>query len=68
LSKMLYKIGDMVKHFEDKNVYGLVTQIEKTSPKTQFCTLFCFYDGDTYSISNSALQPMKLEESNENLR
>lgn len=55
---MLYKVGDMVKHCDDRTVYGLVTKIEKTSPKTQFCTIFCFYDGGTYSISNAALDPM----------
>jgi hypothetical protein len=65
---MLYKVGDMVKHFECKNVYGLVTKIEKTSPKTQFCTFFCFYDEQIYTISNAALEPIKLEESDENLR
>lgn len=65
---MLYKVGDMVKHCGDKTVYGLVTKIEKTSPKTQFCTIFCFYDGENYTISNAALEPMKFEESNENLR
>jgi len=65
---MLYKIGDMVKHCDDTNVYGLVTKIEYTSPRTQFCTFFCFYDRDTYIISNCALKPIKLEESDENLR
>lgn len=56
---MLYKVGDLVKHFESKNLYGLVTQTEKTSPKSQFCTIFCFYDGDIYSISNAALEPIE---------
>ena len=65
---MLYKVGDLVKHFESKNLYGLVTQTEKTSPKSQFCTIFCFYDEQIYTISNAALEPIKLEESNENLR
>ena len=65
---MLYKVGDMVKHCDDRTVYGLVTKIEWTSPKTQFCTFFCFYDGENYTISNAALEPMKFEEPNENLR